>query len=135
METFYFLFNPSDETFTQFVTGGFQLGFIILFFCSLITTAFFYLVLGRKSGKYATYGLWFIFMFINIFLVFIITLFALAYNVFEEVGGLGDIHRDVWFFALLNGTLYAILFYLIDSILLNNLSKYSRYIPFNLFKK
>lgn len=134
MDTFYFLFDPG-QCFTEFFGGGYAIGFIILFFCSFITTAFFYLVLGRTSGNYATYGKWFLYMFINMFLVFILSLVIIAYRVFDAVDGLSQVPNCVWIFSLLNGTVYAILFYIIDSIILNNLSKYSRYIPFNLFKK
>ncbi len=134
MDAFYFLFN-ADACFTEFFGGGYAIGFAILFFCSFITTAFFYLVLGRTSGKYATYRKWFLYLFINMLLIFVLSLVILAYRVFDVVDGLSQIPNCVWIFSLLNGTVYAIFFYLVDSIILNNLSKYSRYIPFNLFKK
>ncbi len=134
MQTFYFLFDPGP-CFPQFWDSGYALGFIVLFFCSLIVSAFFYLVLGRTSGKYATYGKWFLYMFINMLLVFILSLVLIAYRVFDVVDGLRDIENCVWIFSVLNGTVYAILFYLIISLILNSLSKHSRYIPFNLFKK
>jgi hypothetical protein len=136
MESFYFLFEPPPDCIRGFtLNGGFTFGFIVLFFSSLITSGFFYLALGRMAGKHATYGKWFLFMFLNMVIVFILTTILLSNSVFQIVGGITAVKDCIWFFALLNGTLYAIVFYFIFSLILNNLSKYSRYIPFNLLKR
>ncbi len=133
MDSFYFLFNPGPCLGT-FMGGGFSYGFIVLIFSSIITAAFFYLVLGRLAGKHATYGKWFVFLFLNLFLIFLFSMLILSNSVFNIVGGLSAIPNCVWIFSILNATLYGAVFYLIFSLLFNNLSKYSRYIPFNVIK-
>lgn len=136
MESFYFLFDPPQACYREFIqSGGYTFGFITLLFSSLITAAFYYLVLGRVAGKHAKFSKWFLFMLLNMVLVFAFTSILLSNSVFEVVGGVTAIPDCVWFFATLNGTLYAIVMYFVVSLILNNLSKYSRFIPFNLFKR
>jgi hypothetical protein len=136
MENFYFLFNPSAETFAQWFQGGFARGFVTLFGISLLITAIYYLLLGKISGRNSKTGRWLLFMFLNCLLVFICSL-ALTNMIIlpaEESAILG-MSQDVWFFSILNGTFYAAIIYFMFSVLLNNFSVFSKFIPFNLFKR
>jgi hypothetical protein len=134
METFYFLFKPNPNNWGFFYEMGYTSGFIIVFFSSLVISCIFYLGLGRYSGIYAKVGKWFISLLISILIVFILTLVILSSQYFPDVQSIGDIPFDIWIFSILNGTIYTVFWYLIDSIILNNFSLHSRYIPFNLFK-
>ena len=136
MESFYFLFDPPQTCLRGFIQdGGFTFGFITLIFSSIFTAGLYYLVLGRIAGRHATFGKWFLFMFFNMILVFTFTAILLSNSVFEIVGGITAVHDCIWFFAILNATVYAIVIYFVISLIFNNLSKYSRFIPFNLFKR
>jgi len=133
MDSFYFMFN-AGECLGTFMNGGFTYGFIILIFSSIITTAFFYLVLGNIAMRHATYRKWIVFLILNMFLVFLFSMIILSNSVFGIVGGLSAIPNCVWFFSILNGTIYGTIFYFIFSLLINNFSQHSRFIPFKIFK-
>jgi hypothetical protein len=135
MKGFYFLFNPNPDNFASWVQGGYTRGFIALLGISLLTTIIYYLILGKINGKYSKNGKWFLFMLLNCLIVFIASVaFINSVIPSDGINSIMGIAEDVWFFSLLNGTLYAIFIYFILSLLLNNFSLYSKYIPFNLFK-
>ena len=136
MEYFYFLFNPSSETYASWYQGGYARGFIVLFGISLLITVFYYLLLGKINGRNSKINRWFLYMLVNCILIFLCTMaFTKQIIPIDEEHTILKISQDVWFFSLLNGTFYAILLYFIFSLLLNNFSLFSRFIPFNLFKK
>ena len=131
METFYFLFdNPNRDP--LWWDSGYLIGFLILLFTTILVVTVFYLFLGKRNSRYSKVGKWFLFMFLNSLLIFLMSLTVINYNVFEEPEG---IRPDVWLFSVINATGYAVLFYTAFSLFINNFSIYSKYIPFNLFKK
>ncbi len=135
MKEFYFLFNPNPDNFAIWIQdGGFTIGFLILIGLSLLLTIIYYQILGKISGKHAKTPRWFLFMVFNCLAVLIVSAAVLKSKFPANSSDFLGITQDVWFFSLLNGTLYAIVIYFILSLLLNNFSLYSKYVPFNLFK-
>ena len=134
MESFYFWFVPTSSTFKVFtLEHGFLISFLILFFLSIIFCLIYYLILGRTTDRYSKVGTWLIFGLINMLVIFLATLSILAFGLGESIS-LSEINIDYWLFSVVNGIIYGFIFYFIISIFINNLSRYSKYIPFNLFK-
>ena len=135
METIYFLFEPNSNNFATWMQIGFIRGFIILIGISFLSTIVYYLLLGKISSKHSKNSRWLLFMVLNCVFVLVCSLIItnMVIPPMDETAILG-FSQDVWVFSLFNGTLYAILFYFIFSLLLNSFSIYSKYIPFNLFK-
>ena len=134
LEQLYFLFNnPDSEYWDLWVyQRGYLIGFLTLLFVSVSVVALYYVVIGRATDSFSKIGHWLFFMFINSVLIFVINLFLISSNVFESVDGIPE---DVIIFSLINGTVYAIVFYFILSLIFNNLSLHARFIPFDIFKK
>jgi len=133
MESFYFWFVPTSSTFKVFtLEHGFLISILILLFSSIIFCSIYYLILGKTTDRYSNTGSWLVFGLINMFFIFIITLSVLAFGLGESVS-LSEINSDYWVFSIVNGLIYGLIFYFIVSILMNNASRYSKYIPFKLF--
>ena len=136
MENFYFLFSKECiyEDLGAWSTGM-TFGFLILILISIFFNAVFYLFLGKgKSASFSSIGKWFLFMLINSILIFAVSFSVIAAKVFEVPIG-GDTPTCIWIFSLLNGTIYSIVIYFILSLVFNNFSTHSKFIPFNIFKK
>jgi len=133
MDSFYFWFVPTNSTYRVFsIEHGFLISFLILFFTSIIFCLFYYLILGRTTDRYSNTGSWIVVGVINTVFIFLVTLSILAFGLGESIS-LAEINIDYWVFSLINGFIYGFIFYFIISIFINNLSRYSKYIPFNLF--
>ncbi len=133
MDSFYFWFVPTNSTFKVFtLTHGFLISFLILFFSSIIFCLIYYLILGRTTDRYSNIGSWIVVGLINMLIIFLATLSVLAFGIGESVS-LSAINIDYWIFSIVNGLIYGFIFYFIISVFVNNLSRYSKYIPFNLF--
>ncbi len=134
MDSFYFWFVPTNSTFKVFtLTHGFLISFLILFFSSIIFCLIYYLILGRTTDQYSNIGSWIVVGLINMLVIFLATLSILAFGLGESVS-LSAINIDYWIFSIVNGLIYGFIFYFIISVFVNSLSRYSKYIPFNLFK-
>lgn len=133
MEIFYeFWFTPED--FDLFNTGyGYLIGVISFFIIPFIFVSIYYLVLGRSTDAYSSITSWLLFGLASSFIVFLITLTIIGFKLKENIA-LEDFHIEIWIFSIVNGIAYGGLWYFISSLLLNNLSVHSKFIPFNLFK-
>lgn len=132
MYSFYFWFTPTSTSGVFFDKNGFLYSFLILLFSSILFCIIYYLILGRTTDRYSNISSWLIFGGINLFVVFLVTLSVLAYVLGDSLS-LTGINIDYWIFSLVNGFIYGFIFYFLISIFINNLSRYSKYIPFNLF--
>ena len=126
MENFYFFFEDLDN-WDVWNERGYTMGFIILIAISFLITAIYYLYLGRRSMSYSTLGKWFLFCFLNVILVFILTLLVEGFTVFENPG-IGDFEYEIWLFTMIN-SLYAFVLYILLSLLFKRFSIHSKYIP------
>ena len=130
METFYSIFdNPNRNP--LWWSSGYLIGFLILIFSTILLTSVFYLYLGRRNSSFSSKGKWFLFLVFNILVVGLCSLFIINNVVFEEPEGFNP---EVGLFAIINGTIYAIVFFFVFSMIFNNFSLFSRFVPFNLFK-
>lgn len=133
MESIYFWFNDVN-TYGIFVEKyGYFYAFLILLISTLVIASIYYLAIGKKTDNYATIGNWFMFGLLNTILIFIITLSVLAFSLAEHTE-LDMVPNDYWVFSIVNGLIYGFILYLIISLIMNNYSTNSKYIPFN-FKK
>jgi len=125
MENFYFLFEDLDnwDTWNDI---GYTVGFIILFATSLLVSAIYYLILGRKSMRYSTMGRWFLFGGVNFITVFVLTLIIEGISVFNLV--FGEFFIKIWVFAIVNA-LYSFVLYILLSLVFKRFSIFSKYIP------
>ncbi len=112
---------------------GYTVAALLLLFSTIIVAAIYYLWLGKSTDSYANIGSWFVFGLINMVLIFILTLSILGFKLKENTS-IAEIETEIWIFSVVNAFIYGFIFYLIVSILMNSSSKYSKYIPFNLFK-
>ena len=135
MENLYFWFNTYDNSIYEVfsIKHGYFISFLILSLSSILFCFIYYLLIGKTTDKYTNIGSWFVFGLINMFVVLIATLSVLAFGI-GETTSFSEIHIDFWIFSIVNGLVYGFIFYFIFSILINNFSRYSKYIPFNLFK-
>lgn len=135
MENLYFWFNTYDNSIYEVfsIKHGYFISFLILSLSSILCCFIYYLLIGKTTDKYTNIGSWFVFGLINMFVVLIATLSVLAFGI-GETTSFSEIHIDFWIFSIVNGLVYGFIFYFIFSILINNFSRYSKYIPFNLFK-
>ncbi|MFO7657166.1 MAG: hypothetical protein R6W78_08870 [Bacteroidales bacterium] len=127
-----FWFTPEEYELFVF-SYGFLAGALILIFSTLIVSSIYYLWLGRVTDSFSRIGKWFLFGIINSILILILCISIIGFRI-GEYTQLSAIHIDIWMFSIVNGLIYGFIFYLIVSILMNNFSKYSKYIPFNVFK-
>lgn len=125
MEDFYFLFEDLNN-WEIWDEKGYSAGSIILLITSLIVTTVYYLLLGRKSMRYSTMGKWSLFGFINVVLVFLFTLIIEGISVFELT--FGEFSYEIWLFTLINA-LYALIIYVLLSLIFKRFSIFSKYIP------
>lgn len=134
MDSFYFWFVPTNSTYKVFtLTHGFLISFLILFLSSIIFCLIYYLILGKTTDRYSNTRSWIVVGLINMLVVFLTTFSVLAFGLGESVS-LSAVNIDYWIFSIVNGFIYGFIFYFIISVLVNSLSRYSKYIPFNLFK-
>jgi len=125
MEFFYFLFEDLNH-WDIWDQKGYSTGLIILFATTILVTVFYYLLLGRKTMRFSTLGGWFVFGLSNFLLVFIITLFAQGFGVFELA--FGDFFYEIWIFSLLNA-IYGFVLYIFASLFFKRFSIFSKFIP------
>lgn len=125
MEQFYFLFEDLDnwDTWTEI---GYTIGFLILFISSAVFNTIFYLYLGKRTINYATTGKWTLFLFLNFFVVFALTLIIETTYIFEL--SFGEIFPKLWVFTFLNAC-YSLLFFFLLSLVFKRFSVFSKYIP------
>ena len=126
MEIFYFLFE-SLENWDTWDEKGFSLGMLILFVSTIFFLILYYIILGRKTDRFASLGKWFLFGIINSLVVFIITLLVEGFNVFEY-DSIGDFEYEIWSFTIIN-TIYAFILYFLFSLLFKRFSIHSKYYP------
>jgi uncharacterized protein YacL len=112
---------------------GYFYSFLILLLSTLVFTSIYYLAIGKKTDTYSSVGNWFVFGLLNTLLIFIVTLSVLAFSL-AEYTEFSEIPNDYWVFSIVNGLIYGFILYLIISLLMNNYSTNSKYIPFNLKK-
>ena len=125
MENFYFLFEDLNnwQTWSDI---GYTIGFIILMATTLIVSAIYYLLLGRKSMRYSTMGKWSSFLGINFILVFLLTLIIEGISVFDLA--FGDFFIKLWVFTIINA-LYSLVLFFVWSLIFKRFSIFSKYIP------
>jgi hypothetical protein len=133
MGTIYeFWFDPEDID--LFYQGyGFLVGALSFFIIPFIFASIYYLVLGRNTDAYSSITSWLLFGLASSLIVFLITLTIIGFKLKENIA-LEDFHIEIWIFSIVNGIAYGGLWYFISSLLFNNLSVHSKFIPFNLFK-
>lgn len=126
MENFYFLFE-SLENWDTWDEKGFSLGMLILFVSTIFFQILYYILLGRKTDRYASLGKWFLFGIINCIIVFIATLLVEGFSVFEYES-IGDFEYEIWSFTIIN-TVYAFILYFLLSLIFKRFSIHSKYYP------
>ena len=123
------VFNSSDDTYQLWIESGYDSGFLILLFSTLVICLLYYLFLGYISAKYATIAKWFISMLISGIIVLTLSVTLIGFSVFGAPS-LFDISWEVWRFSLFN-MLYSFFLYFIPlSIVLKYVSRHNRYVPF-----
>lgn len=131
METFYLPFVEGFQNFTDSFwldEGGFFTSFIALVTVSFFMALTYYKFMDKL--KYANTGKWFVFLFLSAVLTFAATLilvFSLSDGYLEST--------EIVIFSLINGLLYGSIFFFLFSLMLNNFSSNSKYVPFNLFNR
>lgn len=137
LEQFYFLFEPNHSDWELWNNSGFIYGFIILIGISLLTCIIYYTFYGRRTDRHKSIGKWFLSWFISSLVIFIITVFSIAYGSFENIGGIGDFNLDIWIFSLLNATIYSIFIFFILSLVFRYFSIHYKDTPISrrIFKK
>jgi hypothetical protein len=125
MEHFYFLFEDL-QNWSTWTEIGYTIGFLILLISSLIFNTIYYLFLGRRGMRYATTGKWTLFLFLNFFFVFTLTLITETTYIFEL--NFREIFPKLWVFTLINAVYSLVIFFLL-SLIFKRFSVFSKYIP------
>lgn len=125
METFYFLFEDLDN-WSTWDEQGYSAGFIVLLAISLFINVIYYVLLGRKSMRYATMSKWLMFGLLNVALIFLITLVVEGVYIFDLA--FNAIYYKIWLFTIINAC-YGFLLYTLLSLVFKRLSIFSKFIP------
>ena len=129
MDTFYplNLFEPNNPT-ALWYKGGFTFGFFILVILTFLGTFIYYVLVGKRTRKYAHLKSWLFSLVSTMFAIFIFTSMILGLNLFEAPS-ITEIRTDVWTFSLLNSTLYSIAFFFLFSLLFRLYKGNNRSVP------
>jgi hypothetical protein len=106
----------------------FLLGFYILIGIALLLNIIYYLILGRSSSRHSNLKKWFLFLLLNMIVVVVVSVLMCGYGI------LGSFSLDSWSFSFINGLGYGPVVFLLWSLIMNNFTIHSKYIPFRIFK-